>query len=217
MKRFNFFLISAVLFFIFIPLAFLAKSHAYFSIDLKVASFIQSLSFPYLKNLMIFISFPGYGIQKYIIPLIIASVLFFLGKKKESIFLIYIFLSAELLNLIIKHFIGRIRPESDLLHYIYKVEDSASFPSGHVMFYTVLFGFLFFLIWKFVERKKLKIILNTVCLFFILTIGISRIYLGAHWFSDVIGAYLIGFSWLFLSIFVYNAWSNEKSKDKTNI
>jgi membrane-associated phospholipid phosphatase len=217
MKKYKYLLISALFFLLLSSLAFAAQSHAYFPIDLKITNFIQSLNFPFLRNSMILISIPGYTPYKEFIFAIITFALFFLGKRKESLFLIYIVLSAELFNFILKHLVNRIRPSTDLIHYIYRVESSASFPSGHVLFYVVFFGFLFFIIWRIVEDRTIRSVLFAICLFFVLTVGLSRIYLGAHWFSDVVGAYLAGFAWLFISIFLYNALPNEKSKNKVNI
>jgi undecaprenyl-diphosphatase len=71
------------------------------------------------------------------------------------------------------------------------------FPSGHVVHYVVFFGFILTVM---IVNKKIplfwRIFIGIFCTFLIFTISISRIYLGAHWATDVMGGYLYGFVYL---------------------
>jgi len=87
--------------------------------------------------------------------------------------------------------INRPRPAKDLLRII-EVTKQQSFPSGHTLFYTVFFGFLFFLSWTRLPRSFWRVLLLALTGALILLIGPSRMYLGAHWLSDVIAAHLLG-------------------------
>ena len=93
--------------------------------------------------------------------------------------------------LLIKLAIGRPRPLSSLVDVVAPVSGN-SFPSGHVMFYTVFFGFLFFLAWARLPASLGRAAALTICGGLVLLIGPSRMYLGAHWLSDVIAAHLLG-------------------------
>jgi undecaprenyl-diphosphatase len=112
----------------------------------------------------------------------------------------------EAVNRIIKLIIGRPRPTANLVE-IMQVERSQSFPSGHVTFYLCYFGFLFFLAFAHLPRGSFaRRAALTLCALPVLLIGFSRVYLGAHWPSDVLGAYLFGGLWLGLSLHIYRKW-----------
>jgi undecaprenyl-diphosphatase len=95
-------------------------------------------------------------------------------------------------NYTIKILINRSRPSHDLVRVIVDVQHQ-SFPSGHVSFYILFFGFIAFL---FYHKKwlapRFRYTIITCCVGLILTVPISRIYLGAHWFTDVLGGFLLG-------------------------
>ena len=92
----------------------------------------------------------------------------------------------------------RTRPEAGLI-----TETSFSFPSGHTANSTAFYGFLAFLLFLRLSRKRQKIILLIGITLFLLLMGLSRIYLGVHFTSDVLGGYLMGGWWLVLAIFAY--------------
>ena len=80
--------------------------------------------------------------------------------------------------------------------------DQYGFPSGHVLFFVVFFGFIAYLAWRY-PTGHVRAIIIAVCGALILLVGPSRIYLGAHWASDVAGSYVIGILWLFFIILGY--------------
>ena len=77
-------------------------------------------------------------------------------------------------------------------------ESGYSFPSGHSMVSMAFYGFLIYLIYKYVQNKKIKYTLITILSILIFFIGISRIYLGVHYTSDVLGGFLISISYLII-------------------
>ena len=106
------------------------------------------------------------------------------------------------INGVFKLVIGRPRPAADLVN-IFVVETGKSFPSGHAFFSVVVLGMMAYLIITHQTKLYLKILTASVFAIFILWIGASRIYLGAHWLSDVIGGYVIGSLFLALEIWLY--------------
>ncbi|HVW96151.1 MAG TPA: phosphatase PAP2 family protein [Mucilaginibacter sp.] len=127
-----------------------------------------------------------------IILVIVTAVLFFLFEyKREALFIVFTLLSG-LVSTIVKFAVDRPRPLPSLVRILEKTRQQ-SFPSGHVVFYIVFFGFLTLLMLRLVElHKTLRLSVSCCCLLLILAVPVSRIYLGAHWFTDVLGGLLLG-------------------------
>ena len=107
----------------------------------------------------------------------------------------------EITKLAIKHSVDRPRPNPALVR-IYKSAHSQSFPSGNVASAVTFWGWLFamgMIHWKGRARKMLLSIPALI----IILISPSRIYLGDHWASDVLGGYLLGGSWLTPALRIY--------------
>ena len=101
-----------------------------------------------------------------------------------------------ILNQMLKIILKRPRPTE----FIIINEKGYSFPSGHSMISMAFYGLLIYLIYKKIKNKYLKATLIIILLLLILAIGISRIYLGVHYVSDVIGGFLISISYLIVYI-----------------
>ena len=93
-------------------------------------------------------------------------------------------------NQVIKRLIRRPRPN----HIRLIKEGGFSYPSGHAMISLALYGFLIYLVMKKIKNKYLKISLITLLIFIILLVGISRVYLGVHYPTDIISGYLLSIS-----------------------
>jgi undecaprenyl-diphosphatase len=103
------------------------------------------------------------------------------------------------LSPILQILVDRSRPPADLVG-LNAPFGGLSFPSGHAYQSFVLFGFLIHLVTILIRRTWLRRSVQAFLAFLILAIGISRVYLGAHWPSDILGAYLLGGSFLGLLI-----------------
>lgn len=132
------------------------------------------------------------------IILIIITLLILLVFKERTIgFLVAINLVLSFgLGQIVKLFFLRERPTLNVLIDI----GGYSFPSGHSMVSIAFYGFLIYLCYKKIENKLLKWFLIILQTLLILAIGYSRIYLGAHFPSDVIAGYLLGLSFVIIYI-----------------
>ena len=194
---------------IFAALALLARVYAYFGWDLAFARGLQNLSVPGLFTFMRVVSVFG---DKWV-PWALSGVtliLFLVYKKRtEAAALILCAGGGELVNSILKLVIARPRPSNELV-MVFRSLRTQSFPSGHVTFYVCFFGFLFFAAYallprgSFVRRAALALAALPVLL-----IGLSRVYLGAHWPSDTLGAYLLSGLWLAFSLHMYRRWKER--------
>ncbi len=130
--------------------------------------------------------------------LITITVLLLIIVKNKKIGLLTLtnLVTITILNQILKFILRRPRPtEFKIIN-----ETGYSFPSGHSMISMAFYGFLIYLIYKNIKNKYLKTTLIIILSLLIIAIGISRIYLGVHYVSDVIGGFLISISYLIVYI-----------------
>ena len=143
--------------------------------------------------------------------LILLTLLSFLLKNKKLSFIITGNLGLiTIINQVLKFIVKRPRP-SDLFLI---VETGYSFPSGHSMVSLSFYGLLIYFIYKYFKNKKLKIFLITLLSLIIVLIGISRVYLGVHFVSDVISGFLLSLSYLIIFIKVINKFILKESYEK---
>ena len=127
--------------------------------------------------------------------------LFILIKNKKIGFSIFSNLAIiTILNQLLKRILQRPRPTE----YRIIEETGYSFPSGHSMVSMAFYGYLIYLTYKYVKNKYLKWSLITILGVLIISIGISRIYLGVHYTSDVLGGFLLSISYLVIYISAVN-------------
>jgi len=98
---------------------------------------------------------------------------------------------SSLLDSPIKLVVNRPRP-TDALVQVFSVENGSGFPSGHALFAAVVLGFLAYLAVTRLRRRSLRALSFAGLLMLIILTGVSRVYLGVHWPSDVVGGYLVG-------------------------
>jgi membrane-associated phospholipid phosphatase len=171
-------------------------------IDLLVTRTVQAVASPLMGSLMAAISWPGYSPQAIVIAALIVLLLYGVGLRWEAVAALATGLLEEALDLVVKDAIRRARPAADLVHVVLRLK-SYGFPSGHVTFYTAFFGFLFFLAFTLLRPSWKRTLLLVIFGGLILLIGVSRVYRGEHWASDVVGAYLLGSLALIASIQFY--------------
>ena len=120
--------------------------------------------------------------------------------KKIGISIFSNLVIVTILNQLLKAILQRPRPTE----YRIVEETGYSFPSGHSMVSMAFYGYLIYLIYKYVKNKYIKWISIVLLSILICSIGISRIYLGVHYTSDVLGGFLISMSYLVIYISAVN-------------
>ncbi len=130
----------------------------------------------------------------------------FIKNKKIGVSIISNLAIITVLNQLLKRIVQRPRPTEFRI-----VEESGySFPSGHSMVSMAFYGYLIYLIYKYVKNKYLKWIFIILLSILICSIGISRIYLGVHYTSDVLGGFFISISYLIIYISAVNKFFIER-------
>lgn len=141
-------------------------------------------------QLMQAVSWLGNKPQMFLLVMAIVLLLLVLKLRREAFWLAVSGIGSYILSSSLKILVHEPRPPLSVL-------TDWSFPSGHVMTFVACFGFLAYL----ARRRKI------ISLFFIgliILVGPSRVYLGEHWTSDVLGAYVLGAIWLYVVVRFYN-------------
>jgi membrane-associated phospholipid phosphatase len=184
-------------------LAWFVHVHPILPLDVAITHAFQQKQAPWLRIAMLAISYPGSSPLLPVLVILTAIVFWTIGVRLEAVFVAGLSAVSLLLNLLIKVQVGRPRPTGHLVHII-QTAIGYSFPSGHVMAYIAYWGLLFcFGVILFQGKHWWRTTLLVTSVAFVVLIGLSRIYLGDHWASDVLGAYLIGWVLLGLAIVVY--------------
>ncbi|GER71080.1 phosphatase PAP2 family protein [Weizmannia acidilactici] len=164
--------------------------------DLPIISFVQGFISDHMTSVMLAITFLGSVQGAASITLIFVLILWIKKYRTLSIYLaVSVALGAGVFNRILKYIFKRQRP--DIMRVIQ--ETGYSFPSGHSMGSMILFGCLVFILFRVVKKQWSKFAGTLFAMFIVLNIGISRIYLGVHYPSDVVGGYAAGLIWVILS------------------
>lgn len=171
-------------------------------LDLPISREIQEHNNALFDLFMKFVSWFG-TVPVSIIMVITTVFLFFIcGCRRESYFIV-LTLSSGIISSVLKSLFNRPRLAADLVRVIENTHQQ-SFPSGHTLFYTVFFGLLIIImIYKENISKYIRISIVLYAALMIFLVPQSRVYLGAHWFSDVLAGFVLGIIWLFIIGFFY--------------
>ena len=194
-------------------LAYFAGNYAFFPFDLYITRQIQLIQNPVFGQLLLFITWLGNFYQAIFSLIIFAGALLIYGLKKEGLILTLSTLGAVTISETLKIIVLRPRPDPLLINQIEIFTRNDSFPSGHVLFYCGFYGCLLFLTYLKIKKKSVRNFLMGILLAMIILVGISRVYLGSHWFSDVYAAYLIGSAWLYIVILIFKKITVQSAKD----
>ena len=171
-------------------------------IDLEFSEEVQEHNFPLLDTLMKGVSW--FGTQWIAISLTLGTTLVFLllRFRREAFFLSLTLLSS-VIAFGIKVLVNRPRPTDDLVRIVVKAQHQ-SFPSGHTTYYVTFFGFLIFLLFRLRQvPQAVRWTVGVFSLLLILTVPFSRVYLGDHWFTDVLAGFVLGLISLIGLIYFY--------------
>lgn len=169
--------------------------------DRQITDYVLSYRNPSLTNYFIFVTNVG-DLYGYIVVVALCALIsrVFFKRWKVVLQIILVLVLASGSNMILKRFIDRARPG---IEHLVSAE-TLSYPSGHAMSAMAFYGFVIFLFYRFKMNRILKYSVILLLMFLILSIGISRIYLGVHFPSDIAGGFIAGFIWVVFCVIVFD-------------
>ena len=188
--KWNFFTVFIIIFGI---IAYFVINHQTGDFDSFVYNVITFFKTDYLTGFYKFITFFASEVMILLVSLVLIIVF---KNKKYGAFALLNAISILILNILLKLIFMRDRPY-DLMII---TESGYSFPSGHAMASLGFYGFIIYLLWHFNITKRMKILFSIMLSILILLIGMSRIYLGVHYASDVLAGYMVSGAYLILYI-----------------
>ncbi|TLP79206.1 phosphatase PAP2 family protein [Maribacter sp. ACAM166] len=197
---------------LFIAFTETLKTEVLASYDTAITDYVISYRSPTLTAYFKFMTNVGdfYGYLMVLGLFLVFSLLVF-KRWKYVVQATLVLALATVSNMMLKRFIDRARPG---IEHLVSVE-TLSYPSGHAMSAMAFYGFLMFLVYKFNIYIIAKFLLILVLAILILSIGISRIYLGVHFPSDIAGGFIAGFIWVVFCILVFDLIEIFKRDPKT--
>lgn len=151
------------------------------------------------------ITFFGSGPWLAVLVVIVALTLFVRRRPRLGVFLVVTAALGGIIDTIVKEWVGRPRPA--FTHPIV-VESGKSFPSGHAMSSTFVYGALVLIALPLFARRS-RAVPVALAVALVLAIGFTRLALGAHFLTDVLGGYALGLAWLCVSTAAFTAWRRE--------
>ncbi|BAU28315.1 undecaprenyl-diphosphatase [Aneurinibacillus soli] len=190
----------------------LVSTHKIAYFDSMVISFIQGFESPTLTKVMKFFTFVGSTAFVGIISIVILIFLYkVLNHRLEMLLFMVVMAGTVILDQALKFSFHRERPT---FHRLIE-ETGYSFPSGHSVEAFAMYGIVSFLLWRHIPARAGRTIIIIISVIMTLSIGISRIYLGVHYPSDVIGGYLVSGFWLSLTIWYYQWYKEHRYQQKS--
>lgn len=176
------------------------------ALDAAITIKVQGQNSPVFDRLMHVVSWPGFPPQSRLLPPAISAALWMLGFRLEAAFQ-FLAWGTGGISFTVKRAMRRPRPEASAAEHAIQVAAAniggSSFPSGHVLNYLGVYGFLAYLTYTWIRPAAIRRTIVSVLMGLLALVGPSRIYLGHHWFTDVTASYMLGTTYLIAITNVY--------------
>jgi membrane-associated phospholipid phosphatase len=155
-------------------------------------------------SVMEFISNAGSTVAMGLIALLVSVVLLFRAPNRgKGTLVVVVAAGAGAIIRIAKPLVGRVRPPAE---FRLVLETNQSFPSGHALASAAIIGVVVVVLVPMIPSGRWRVVAVTAAAVFVLMVGVSRLYLGVHWSTDVLGGWLSGVGWLLLCLTVRTFW-----------
>lgn len=196
----------------FISVALVARQGLSSSIDVSVTRALQAVAVGPYGLVLARVSDVGFSPLSQVTYAAALAGLWLAGRPRSGVLVVAATALGSASVSVLKHLVGRPRPSSMLVHVAVRLHDDG-FPSGHVVHYMVMFGLIIYVVvaQRFLPspaRTALVVALGGL----IVLVGPSRVYLGEHWPTDVLGGYLLGGVVLLMAIAIERRWNEDSSR-----
>ncbi|MGM8211314.1 phosphatase PAP2 family protein [Virgibacillus sp. W0430] len=210
----RFLLISSVFMFLFFIVVLLTSGMNGFLIDETISYWMTYKSTPFVTKMMHYISLIGSSEVILVFTIVVGMIFLWRRNWRHFSFFLTLSVGGVVLNFLLKMVISRERP-GEAARYIevfnmpFEIQ-SYSFPSGHTMRASILFLFLIYLSIVSIKNSTFKIGACVLLITLLLVVAVSRVYLDAHFATDVIGAIIISIAWFFLCFYFFNVLEQKR-------
>ncbi|MBA2470437.1 MAG: phosphatase PAP2 family protein [Chloroflexia bacterium] len=198
--------IAAICLTVFAVLFAIVRKNRSHAVDAAITIKVQGQTHPYFDRLMHVVSWPGFPPQSRLLPPSISAALWLLGFRLEAVFQLLAWGTGGV-SFTVKRAMKRPRPEASAADQAIRVVAAniggSSFPSGHVLNYLGVYGFLTYLAHTWIRPSPIRRTIVSVLLGLVTLVGPSRVYLGHHWFTDVTASYMLGSTYLLAITNIY--------------
>lgn len=211
-------IVSALLFIValngFVEITDELADHELTELDKSVTEYVISFRSQALTAYFTFATELGDRNAYIVITIFLAGYYFF--KRRSWKFILQttiVLLLATFSNIVLKRVFNRARPALEHLVTV----NTLSYPSGHSMSAMAFYGFLIYLCLRYDMRRWLKMLLVLLLVVVILSVGISRIYLGVHFPSDVAAGFVGGLIWVAFCAVIFNLFELLRKRQRAKI
>ncbi|PIC58237.1 phosphatase PAP2 family protein [Sporosarcina sp. P12(2017)] len=177
------------------------------SFDEPIIDFVQSAESPGLTSIMKLFTTIGSTTSVVLLAILTLGVLLWKKHRAQAVLFAIVLAGTGILNQVLKFIFKRERPDFNRLIDI----GGYSFPSGHTMMAFSLYTILTYILWRNVKNTGSQVVIIILAAMMIVMIAVSRIYLGVHFPSDIVGGVLASSVWLFASIAFYQRFQRQRS------
>lgn len=161
--------------------------------DQTVRNSVHDTASPALTEFMRAVSFCGSTVFLTALFVCVAAAFYYLRRRRAFVLFVLTMLGSTILLTVLKAIFQRARPDA---YFDYALPSSYSFPSGHSLSSVCFYGILAWLVTARMKNRAAKIAVWTLAVLLIFLIGLSRVYLGVHYPSDVLAGYAAGIVWV---------------------
>lgn len=197
---------------LFVLLTFAAIRTPYLPGDIEITRALQSFRSPELDLFMNLVGQPGLFPQTLVLNAIFVVIIFLCRMKWETLTLLVVGSMAGITGSLFRYGLDRPRPSPALVYVMQEIEKGHySYPSGHTVGFTAVLGFFMYIGCTRLPPSWHRKVLLALYASYIVLVGISRIYTGEHWPSDVVAGYLLGSIFVILEVLFYQ-WLVSREK-----